>query len=421
MSSTRPPSVHLDDLTDPRFSPEVDAIRSAMAAMAPTISLTPEAIVHEAVTQTGLARPVPRRLAEGLEAICRALGSDGDRSAMGVVNAYAQLVGHVRNRLRLDDLLERRPEIHERTVQAPIVICGLPRTGTTHLHNLMSADPQLRSLPYWESLEPVPPADEPTPPDGEDPRIGRCEQGVAFLDLALPLFKRMHEMTTWHVHEEIQLLALDGSTMLFETMGVLPTYRDWYLATDQTPTYELLATILKVLQWQRGGDRWVLKSPQHLEQFPVLRSVFPDATFVVTHRDPVAVVVSMATMQAYTSRLHDDHPDVGAIAAYWADRIHRMLSRCVAEREALPADQSIDVLFHEFMADDIAMVERIYALAGQPVTAEARTAMDAFMADHPRGRHGGIDYDIEQLHLDPSELRRRFAFYTDRFPVELEY
>ena len=102
----------------------------------------------------------------------------------------------------------------------------------------------------------------------------------------MPYFKRMHEMTVDHVHEEIQLLAIDVSTMLFETLSLLPSWRDSYRATDQTPCYEYLRTILKVLQWLRGGSRWVLKSPQHLEQFGPLRATFPDATFVVTHRDP---------------------------------------------------------------------------------------------------------------------------------------
>ena len=134
------------------------------------------------------------------------------------------------------------------------------------------------------------------------------------LNRALPYFNRMHEMTVDHVHEEIQLLAIDISTMLFETQalhtdaGATSSRRE-----DQTASYEYLRTILKVLQWLRGGERWVLKSPQHLEQFGPLVSTFPDATFVVTHRDPASVTVSMATMVAYTSRMSVEHIDPPAI------------------------------------------------------------------------------------------------------------
>jgi hypothetical protein len=317
-------------------------------------------------------------------------------------------------------VLSRHPEIHDVRIERPIIICGLPRTGTTHLHNLMAADPALRSLPYWESLEPVL-ADGERPAPGEpDPRRARAELAVGFINRAMPYFKRMHEMTVDHVHEEIQLLAIDFSTMLFETMAPMPTWRDYYLAHDQTPHYEYLRTILEVLQWQRGGQRWVLKSPQHLEQFPVLRKTFPDATFVVTHRDPVAVTTSVATMITYTARMSQDKVDPRRIGGYWADRIERMLRACVEDRDILPVEQSIDVHFDEFMADDVAMVERIYDLAGQPMTADARAAMDAFMAEHPRGRHGGVLYDLADFELDKDERRRALRFYVERFGVTEE-
>ena len=108
----------------------------------------------------------------------------------------------------------------------------------------------------------------------------------------MPYFNRMHEMTVDHVHEEIQLLAIDFSSMLFETISPMPSWRDHYLSRDQRPSYGYMKRILQVLQWLRGGTRWMLKSPQHLEQFPALLATFPDATFVLTHRDPVSVTAS---------------------------------------------------------------------------------------------------------------------------------
>ena len=138
---------------------------------------------------------------------------------------------------------------------------------------------------------------------------------LSFLNTALPYFNRMHEMTVEHTHEEIQLLAIDFSTMLFETTAPMPSWRDAYLSRDQRPTYAYLLKVLKVLQWLRGGTRWVLKTPQHLEQFPALVDTFPDATFVVTHRDPVSVTASMVTMIAYTARLTRDRVDVEGMGA----------------------------------------------------------------------------------------------------------
>ncbi len=243
---------------------------------------------------------------------------------------------------------------------------------------------------------------------------------LSFIDVALPYFKRMHEMTVEHAHEEIQLLAIDFSSMLFETTAPMPSWRDAYLARDQHPSYAYLRKVLQVLQWQRGGTRWVLKSPQHLEHFPVLLDTFPDATFVVTHRDPVSVTASMATMVAYSARLARDRVDVGAWTSYWADRLERMLRSCATERDVLPEDRTIDVHFDEFMADDLAMVEHVYARADQPLDERSRSAMADFMADHPRGRHGTVEYDLGQLGLDAAERRKALGFYTDRFGVALE-
>ena len=403
--SARPAPVRIDDLADPRFPPGAEEILRAMAAMAPDLRLEPDALMDEAVAKTGLSDFGNDRFRERLGVLCDAFRTEAGLSGPGVVNNHALFVQLLSNRLLVQDLLRRHPEIHDERIEAPIIICGLPRTGTTHLHNLIAADPALRSLPYWESLEPVLPESGQPAPGEPDPRIARTEVAIDFINSAMPYFKRMHEMTVDHVHEEIQLLAIDFSTMLFETTSAMPSWRDYYLAHDQTPHYEYLRTVLKALQWLRGGERWVLKSPQHLEQFAVLRSVFPDATFVVTHRDPVAVTTSVSTMITYTARLAHERVDPRRFGGYWADRIERMLRACVDDRDALPANQSIDVHFDKFMADDVAMVERIYDVARQPMTETSRAAMQAFMNDHPRGKFGGIAYDLADFGLDPAERR----------------
>jgi hypothetical protein len=418
--STRPASVRIEDLAAPRFAPEVEPVMKMMADFGATLSLTPDALMAAAVEQTGLDDFGDPGFLPRLESLCVALHKESGYGPNGVAAAFAQLTGMLKNRLLIEDTVKRNPEILSVSIERPIVICGLPRTGTTHLHNLVSADAALRSLPYWESLEPVLAAAE-RPASGEpDPRLTRTAAGLDFMDAAMPLFKRMHEMTVEHVHEEIQLLAIDFSTMLFETMAPIPSWRDEYLATDQTPMYAYLKKILQVLQWQRGGTRWVLKSPQHLEQFGPLSKTFPDATFVVTHRDPVAVTASVCTMLTYSSRLTQASVDPVRIGGYWADRIERMLRACTRDRDLLPAAQTIDVRFDEFMRDDVAMVERIYELAGQPMTAVARAGLDRYMADHPRGRHGGVIYDLADFGLDREERRAALQFYIDRFGVVME-
>jgi hypothetical protein len=420
MTDARPAPVAIDDLASPRFSDDVAPIREAMADMGAVAVLEPEALMAAAVDQAGIDDFGDVAFRERLDVVCSALHKDVTLSPPGRAAAFVQLSGLLRNRLLTQDVLRRHPEIDDLEVRAPIVICGLPRTGTTHLHNLISTDPAIRSLPYWESEEPVLRDDE-KPAAGEpDPRLGRTEAALDVVNTAMPLFKRMHEMTTDHVHEEINLLAMDVSSMYFETMAPMPTWQEYYRSTDQTPSYEYLKRVLKVLQFLRGGGRWVLKSPQHLEQFGPLSIVFPDAVFVVTHRDPVSVTASLTTMMAYLARLNFDPVDAAGIARYWSDRLETMLHACVRDRELLPPDRSIDVRFGDFMADDVGMVERIYSIAGQPMTDDVRRAMDEFMETHPRGRHGGIVYDLAQFDIDPDERRRALQFYVDRFGIELE-
>lgn len=417
---TRPAPVSLDDLAEPRFPEEIQPLLRMMAEAGARLELAPGPLMAAATAETGLDDFGPTDFVERLEVLCRALNTDIQLSPAGVAAMHGLLTGLLRNRLLIEEQLNLHPEIRAIPIEAPIVICGLPRTGTTHLHNLMSADPALRSLPYWESLQPVlPERDRPGPGD-PDPRVVRTEQALWFTNTAMPHFKRMHEMTVEHAHEEIQLLAIDFSTMLFDTIAPLPTWRDHYLSRDQRPSYAYMKQVLQVLQWQRGGSRWVLKSPQHIEQFPALLDTFPDATFVLTHRDPVSVTVSLSTMVAYSARMNRYPVDVAAVGCYWSDRIERMLRSCVDHRRALPEGQSIDVRFDEFMDDDIAMVGRVYELARQPMTDAARKAMDGFMHDHPRGRHGSVRYDPAQLGIDPSERRRALAFYIDRFGVRPE-
>ena len=150
-------------------------------------------------------------------------------------------------------------------------------------------------------------------------------------------------MTTEHVHEEIQLLANDVSTMFMETLAHVPRWRDYYLAHDQTSTYEYLATQLKALQFLRGGRRWLLKSPQHLEQLPVLAQVFPGVAVVCTHRDPVPVALSMVAMLTYSARMHRSAVPVEEIAAGWIDRLELMLAALARDRDVIAPERSIDV------------------------------------------------------------------------------
>lgn len=406
-------AVRLDDLELPKFSAEGQQILDMMAMMAPDCRLDADALHAKASADTGLHDFGPDDYRERLDVYLAALREIDGLHDAGVVNFYGQLLQLLKNRLLLTDLLRRHPEINDIELRSPVVIAGLPRTGTTHLHNLLAAPPTFRTMPYWESNEPFPlPNEIGAEPD---PRRARMEVAVGVVNMVMPYFPLMHEMTTEHVHEEIQLLANDFSTMLFETLAEVPRWRDYYRAHDQTPHYEYLATQLKAMQFLRGGRRWLLKSPQHLEQVRVLDRVFGDGIIVFTHRDPVPVALSMIAMITYSARMHRSPVPVEQIANSWIDRLDQMLTALVRDRDVIGPERSIDIRFDDFMADELGVAERVYALAGEPFTDEARKPIADYLAGHRRGRLGNVETSFEMFGLHESALRDRFAPYVDRF------
>lgn len=408
--------------------PQLDANQRAALAYGETltVNLDPEDILSEASARLYLEDFGPADFRARLALLCDEWGNDAGLNNLGRLSLRNKLLQYARNRLLIRDMLNRHPEIHEVQIRAPIVVAGLPRSGTTHLLNLMAADTRLRALPLWESYEPVPtPGDTPLA-DGTDPRYQSCADTWASMQQMTPLLAAMHPMNPEHIHEELELMGPDYASYNFEWLSPCPRWRDQYYATDQTPHYEYMKTVLKILTWQDGDrdgseTRWVLKCPQHLEQLPVLKSVFPDATVAITHRDPVAVIQSAATMIAYGQRMSRHRVDPGAVADYWSDRIFHLLQACARDRHCWSGEQSIDVPFHTFMADDIAMVARIFDLAGLEMDVEARNRLAQFMRDNPRGKHGRIAYDLEaDFGVQPAALRERFGFYFKQFPVQAE-
>lgn len=419
MSADRPDDIRIADLAEPMLSPMQAAAIEHVGRS--EVAFDEAAVLAAAVEKTGLDDFGPADFRERLRIWLASAEEDRDLGPVGRLSFYNDCVRYAANRLRFEELMRRHPEIEDVEIARPIIIAGLPRSGTTHLLNLIAADERLRSLPYWESIEPIPDPAELAGGFAVDPRLVRCRESYAVQSGMLPLLKNMHDMAPEHVHEEIELQALDFSSYLPEWIATVPRWRDHYLEHDQTPHYRYMKRVLQALQWLRGPERWVLKSPQHLEQLVPLHETFPDATIVMTHRDPVSVVASAVTMLCYGDRVRRRRVDPPKVAAYWIDRIEVLLRRCVRDRDRIPVQQSLDLPFRDFMADDVGAVERIYELADFEMTPAARASLAAFMAANPRGKHGRIVYDLAaDFGVDRATLKRRFAFYCDRFRIHSE-
>ena len=247
---TRPAAIRIEDLRAPVLTAVQRAAREGAARI--PVCLEEDAVLAAARDQTGLTDFGAEDFRERLRVWLQAADEDEGLGPVGRVGFYRDCVRYAANRLRFEDLWRRHPEIADVEIRRPIIVAGLPRSGTTHLLNLMAADQRLRSLPYWESVEPMPVPGESPGPDGEDPRHARCAAVWALQDGLMPLLKNMHEMSPDHVHEEIELQALDFSSYLPEWVATVPRWRDYYLAHDQQPHYDYLKRVLQALQWLRG-------------------------------------------------------------------------------------------------------------------------------------------------------------------------
>lgn len=407
--------VVLDDLAEPRFSAAAGELFAMMESVAELCPLDSATLHAQASAEVGLDDFGPQDYSERMALLLECYRSLPGLSGAGQVNLYAQFLQLLKNRLLLADLIHREPQVLETELVPPVIIAGLPRTGTTHLQQLLAATGLFRTLPYWESVEPFPlPGERGVVPD---PRIARTAAAMDAMHEAMPHFVLMHEMDgPEHVHEEIALLANDFSTMFFETLTDVPGWVDHYRAHDQAPHYAYLRLQLQAMQHLRGGRRWLLKSPQHLEQLPVVAAVFPGATVLITHRDPAHVVTSLATMVAYTERMFREPPlDPHATGRRWADRLGGMLDALLRDRDVLGPDVSLDLPFDTLLADQEGALERVLALGGEELTPEARAGAAAYLAGHTRGHLGRVDYRPEAVGLDPEALRARFAPYSARF------
>ena len=306
-----------------------------------------------------------------------------------------RVVRLLRNRLSLTDLIKRYPEIESIPIEKPFIVVGMPRSGTTHLVNLIAADPRRRALPYWESQDPIPALGEGPDVFGVDPRYARARSEHDALMASAPVVAAMHDRFPEAIEEEVELLDLD-----------LAGY---------------MKKVLQALTFLRGPRTWVLKSPQHCEQLGPLMATFPDATVAFTHRDPVAVVQSTITMMAYSDRLRRKSIDPGWLLDYWSDRVHRLLSACVRDRDLVPAERSIDINFALLNGNEMPLVEKLYQRADVELTSNVRERFQQYLDSNPRGKHGRINYDLQRhFGISPAELRERFAFYFNRFDVRHE-
>lgn len=320
-------------------------------------------------------------------------------------------------RLKAQALLAAHPEIGQQDITAPLVIVGLQRTGTTLLHRLLAADPDTRALASWEAINPIPPAG--ITPGQPDPRIRAAvtaEKGLRYL---APDFFAIHPVEARAPEEDVLLTEYSFMSAVPEAMARVPSYARWLREQDARPVYVLLKALLQLLQWQRPGKRWVLKTPDHLGHLDVLLQVFPDAKIIYTHRDPVRTTASFSSMLVHGYGVFSDTVDAAEVARHWQQRNVSAVNKALQVREQHP-DAFIDVSYYELVEDPMQQVQRIYEFAGIELTPKARAAMEASRQTNRKDRHGVHHYRLADFGLNAEQVRRDYAPYCQRFNIQPE-
>jgi hypothetical protein len=350
---------------------------------------------------------------EPLERMVASIEAEASLNPLGRFATRERLVQVLRNRLRFTELSRRHPEISAVALEPPVVIAGLQRTGTTLLHRLLAADPRVRSLASWEALNPAPFLS-----GRGDPRPGLARRAEAGLRWLSPDFFAVHPVEADAPEEDVLLLEHAFLSTVAEATLRVPSFSAWLESTDQRPAYVLMGRLLQLLTWQHGPSRWVLKTPHHLEWLDVLWDVFPGATVVMTHRDPLVTAGSFCSMVAHGRGVMSDVVDPAEIGRDWLEKLGRMTDRALDAREARGDRGVIDVRYEALMADPVGTVRRVREAAGLPCDAEADAATQAAMARMPKDRHGAHRYALDDFGLDEAKVRQRLRRWRDRFHPE---
>jgi hypothetical protein len=364
--------------------------------------------------RTGLSDFGSWQFDEPLERLLRAYRDEADLTTLGRLTVRELIVSLLENLLRLEAERASSPSVEAQEVAPPVFIVGLPRTGTTHLHGLMSEDPGNRAPLSWEVMYPA--ANAVTQHDIARVRA-RTTSRLAWANRLAPEFKRIHPIAPDLPQECIAIGAQIFMSIQFHTTHNVPSYQDWLESHSQDLGYDFHHRLLQHLQSQRPGSRWVLKAPGHLFALDALLNRYPDAKIIQTHRDPLRVVASMASLATVLRRAFSDSADPHAIAADWTERWGRALDRFLAIRDLAPAAQFLDVSYDDIDRAPLETVERVYAFLGWPLTADARAAMSQFLAANPKNKHGVHRYSLEQYGLDRATEVRRFRNYCERFEI----
>ena len=371
-------------------------------------------IIDQAKSETDLSDLGEPLFLEGLNRLIDSINNEANLNEIGIQAQPIRIQGLLSNRLRFEEDLKKFPEILEQQIISPIVIVGLPRTGSTMTHRLLASDPNHTAMLWWEGRYPAL-----LPGEKRGDIETRMELGKAEVDAVVAASPEALDIHPWDykgADEEILLLEHNFLSTVPESFMALPSYSEWIEEQDHTLAYEDLKKFIQYLQWQNPGrekKRWVLKSPHHLGFIDKMISVFPDAKIIQTHRDPIKTVPSFCSMCANLFEPLTTNFDKVFIGKHWSNKLTRALNHCMNISEQHP-NNFLDLEFLNMIKDPIDEMKKIYEFIGESFGEKTEVAMEAWREEnkHEMGAH---KYSLEEYDLTESQINDNFAKYQQKY------
>lgn len=377
---------------------------------------TVQECLDRAADETGLDDFGAPTFRDGLDRLVDSLRGEAGLTDLGRAMGERHVIAALRNRLRIEAWWSQHPELADEKIEAPIIIVGMSRSGTTALSHLLGKDPELRSLRAWEASGSVPPPDQAT--YWSDPRYLAAVQKDELGEGPFPGLRALHHDPPEAPVECNSIFAHEFNSTVFTTQYFVPSYLRWMLDADASGIYAYHERMLKLLQ-SRCPGRWNLKGPQHGYAMEDLRRRYPDATLIVTHRDPTACTASTASLMGFfaerTSAQHDPH----VVGQLTTELMQRCATGLMEDHRKQYPNGMIHVAYPDLVADPIATVRRVYEAMGRELAQRTEEAMVEHTAARPQHKYGVHRYDLADFGLQRDELDSCFEEYRETFGVEL--
>ena len=373
-----------------------------------------EGQMHAAATQIagGLEDFGPAGYRTGLRQLLAAMDAELQCTEIGRQFAIGTVIGTLVARLHTQEGWKQRPDHRQVEIRKPLVITGVPRTGTTALHKLLSMDTQFQGLERW--LAEAPQVRPPRETWAANPSFKTTVANLEAFFAAMPDMRKAHDMVADEVDECLEVTRQDFVSNRFGSSMHVPSYDRWHWAQDERPSYRRYVDVLRLVGADEPDRRWLLKNPGHVAEIDALFEVLPDACVIQTHRDPVKAIPSLCSTLHMARRMFEGEAARADVLGpreleYWG----RAMEKTAQARVRRP-DRFFDVDHRRFHRDPMGVVRAIYDRFDLDLTDETTRRMQQWIAASPTSRHGEHRYDITDYGITAEQVRWRFADYIER-------